>query len=256
MDSFSDDVCHSTDESFALFNRGRNAVSRGLLRIIQQSSLRDNPPSVCAYPFQPSAMASFHRLLSLPAPVLRVVIRLASWDLQAGQADSIGSPQLRLCLVSMGGSAVAAAAAAAATGGTGGRVAGGDNLGDTLTAPPGQPGVQIQPPRLILQWIVTPGPRTQSASTSIASTFLSSQLPPVGRLVRVAYNWETNGVSILPPVSPSTPAATQQFVQHLRASNLAGQAQQAAAVSSASTGKTESALLHLALLVDQVASSF
>ncbi|VEL40764.1 unnamed protein product [Protopolystoma xenopodis] len=44
--SFSDDVCHCTDESFAQFHRRCRTVSRRLLRTIQQSSLRDNPPSV------------------------------------------------------------------------------------------------------------------------------------------------------------------------------------------------------------------
>ncbi|VEL39131.1 unnamed protein product [Protopolystoma xenopodis] len=47
MKSCSDDVCHDgTDEHSAHFHRGRRTVSRGLLRTNQQSSLRDNPPSV------------------------------------------------------------------------------------------------------------------------------------------------------------------------------------------------------------------
>ncbi|VEL34791.1 unnamed protein product [Protopolystoma xenopodis] len=46
IDTCSDDVCHSTDESLAQVDRGRRMVSRRLLRTIQQSSLRDNPPSV------------------------------------------------------------------------------------------------------------------------------------------------------------------------------------------------------------------
>ncbi|VEL39939.1 unnamed protein product [Protopolystoma xenopodis] len=46
MKSCSDDVRHSTGKRLAQFHRGRRTVSRGLLRTIQQSSLRDNPPSV------------------------------------------------------------------------------------------------------------------------------------------------------------------------------------------------------------------
>ncbi|VEL35730.1 unnamed protein product [Protopolystoma xenopodis] len=43
----SDDVRHGgTDESLAQFHRGRQTVIRGLLGTFQQSSLRDNPPSV------------------------------------------------------------------------------------------------------------------------------------------------------------------------------------------------------------------
>ncbi|VEL14907.1 unnamed protein product [Protopolystoma xenopodis] len=45
MESCSDDVCHSTDESLVQFHRSRRTVSQALLRTIQHSSLRGNPPS-------------------------------------------------------------------------------------------------------------------------------------------------------------------------------------------------------------------
>ncbi|VEL38499.1 unnamed protein product [Protopolystoma xenopodis] len=47
MDSCSNDVCHGgKDESSAQVHRGRKMVSRGLLGIIEQSSLRGNPAPV------------------------------------------------------------------------------------------------------------------------------------------------------------------------------------------------------------------
>ncbi|VEL08916.1 unnamed protein product [Protopolystoma xenopodis] len=47
MEYCSDDVCHGgTNESLAQFHQARETVNRGLLRTIQQSSLRGNPPSV------------------------------------------------------------------------------------------------------------------------------------------------------------------------------------------------------------------
>ncbi|VEL17280.1 unnamed protein product [Protopolystoma xenopodis] len=47
MDSCSDDVCHGgTGESLAQYHRGFRTVSLGLVGTIQQSSLRDNPPSI------------------------------------------------------------------------------------------------------------------------------------------------------------------------------------------------------------------
>ncbi|VEL11572.1 unnamed protein product [Protopolystoma xenopodis] len=47
MQSCSDHVCHGgTDESLAQLHHGRKTVGRELLRTIQQSSLRGNPPSV------------------------------------------------------------------------------------------------------------------------------------------------------------------------------------------------------------------
>ncbi|VEL41474.1 unnamed protein product [Protopolystoma xenopodis] len=47
MESCSDDAYHGgTGESLAHFQRGRRTLSRGLIRTIQQSSLRDNHPSV------------------------------------------------------------------------------------------------------------------------------------------------------------------------------------------------------------------
>ncbi|VEL16189.1 unnamed protein product [Protopolystoma xenopodis] len=48
MDSCSDDICQATDEGLAHFHRVRRTVGQGLLRTIQQSSLRDNSPSVFA----------------------------------------------------------------------------------------------------------------------------------------------------------------------------------------------------------------
>ncbi|VEL23224.1 unnamed protein product [Protopolystoma xenopodis] len=49
MGACSDDVFQSTDESLAELHQDRKTVSKGLLRTIQQSSLRGNSPSVSVY---------------------------------------------------------------------------------------------------------------------------------------------------------------------------------------------------------------
>ncbi|TGZ63489.1 hypothetical protein CRM22_006897 [Opisthorchis felineus] len=202
---------------------------------------------VCAPPFQPSAVAAFFRLLTLPPRAFRSIVRLLPFDLHPPTHAAV---HIRLGLVGLG---------------TGKRSASSQSGGRTTTVTsspmdtsaalgavelfPGLPGVIVRPPRITLQLLVS---RTQRPQLS------KFPAPPMAQLIPICYDWDANRVVILPGTSGATTTGSSQPGRADSAPNLYQVLREADVEANSNmmaSNSGESALVQLALLVTQTAAA-
>ncbi|OON18979.1 hypothetical protein X801_05158 [Opisthorchis viverrini] len=202
---------------------------------------------VCAPPFQPSAVASFFRLLTLPPRAFRSIVRLLPFDLHPPTHAAV---HIRLGLVGLG---TGKRPASSQSGGRATTVA--SSPMDTSAALggvelfPGLPGVIVRPPRITLQLLVS---RTQRPQLS------KFPAPPMAQLIPICYDWDANRVVILPGTSGATTSGSSQPGRADSAPNLyqiLREADVEANSNMMASNSGESALVQLALLVTQTAAA-
>uniref|UniRef100_A0A3Q0KQ77 Mediator of RNA polymerase II transcription subunit 14 n=1 Tax=Schistosoma mansoni TaxID=6183 RepID=A0A3Q0KQ77_SCHMA len=213
---------------------------------------------VCSFPFQPSAVTAFFRLLLLPPHALRAMGRVLAFDLHSPAQAPV---YVRIGLIGMGVNSRVTAisssssltnqppnAAASATTGAAQNLLTFDTGSDLQ---PGMPGIIVRPSKITLQLLIT---RSHSRH-------LSKNLIPLAQLVVVGYDWDVNHVVIYPTINQSQNITTNNRNQsdtiNLNLLRLLHDTDVESKANAMATNSNDSALVQLVLLITQtVAASY
>ncbi|KAH8862931.1 Mediator of RNA polymerase II transcription subunit 14 [Schistosoma japonicum] len=200
---------------------------------------------VCSFPFQPSAVTAFFRLLLLPPHALRAMGRVLAFDLHSPVQAPV---YVRIGLIGMGvNSRVTALCNALGTqsANTAQNLLTFDTGSDLQS---GMPGIIVRPPKITLQLLII---RSHSRH-------LSKNLIPLAQLVVVGYDWEVNHVVIYPTNQSQNVSSNRS--QSDTGSNLLRLLHDTDVESKANamaSSSSDSALVQLVLLITQtVAASY
>ncbi|CAH8562789.1 unnamed protein product [Schistosoma turkestanicum] len=214
---------------------------------------------VCSFPFQPSAVTAFFRLLLLPPHALRAMGRVLAFDLHSPAQAPV---YVRIGLIGMGVNSRVTAinssnnnsltnqpANTAASGAA-------QNLltfdtGSDLQ--PGMPGIIVRPSKITLQLLIM---RSHSRH-------LPKSLIPLAQLVVVGYDWDANYVVIYPTASHQssqnvTPnSRNQSDTTGLNLLRLLHDTDVESKANAMAASSNDSALVQIVLLITQtVAASY
>ncbi|CAH8613524.1 unnamed protein product [Schistosoma intercalatum] len=210
---------------------------------------------VCSFPFQPSSVTAFFRLLLLPPHALRAMGRVLAFDLHSPAQAPV---YVRIGLIGMGvNSRVTAISSSSSLTNQPTNTAATEAAQNLLTfdtgseLQPGMPGIIVRPSKITLQLLIM---RSHSRH-------LSKNLIPLAQLVVVVYDWDVNHVVIYPTINQSQNIMTNNRNQSdtigLNLLRLLHDTDVESKANAMATSSNDSALVQLVLLTTQtVAASY